>query len=270
MKIFISVDIEGVACISNWNETDKAHPDHAFFAEQMSREAAAAANTALSLGADEVTVRDAHGSGRNLNPLLFDPKVRFIRQWNGDPLSMMHGIDNSFDACMMIGYHSGAGWSGNPLSHTFRSSSFHEININGQVATEFMFNSYSASLYDVPVIFVSGDEMLTESATELVPGIKTVSTFSADGSAINSMHPLKAVEMIEEQVAEAMKTPFPDPIRLPEHIECKITFINHQKCDKASYYPGVERISSTTLQFPHDDWYEVLRFLMFAKYACAE
>lgn len=42
-KLFISADIEGTAGIVNWNETERSVPhDYDYFANQMTREVAAA------------------------------------------------------------------------------------------------------------------------------------------------------------------------------------------------------------------------------------
>ncbi len=42
MKVYISVDIEGVAGITHWDEAEKTHRDYPEFREQMTREAIAA------------------------------------------------------------------------------------------------------------------------------------------------------------------------------------------------------------------------------------
>jgi D-aminopeptidase len=42
MKVHISVDIEGVAGITHWDEAEKTHRDYPEFREQMTREAIAA------------------------------------------------------------------------------------------------------------------------------------------------------------------------------------------------------------------------------------
>ena len=66
MKVYISVDIEGVAGITHWDEADKTHRDYQEFREQMTREAVAAIEGAEAAGATEIWVKDAHSSGRNL------------------------------------------------------------------------------------------------------------------------------------------------------------------------------------------------------------
>ena len=68
-KIFISSDIEGTTGIVDWNETELKEKDGDYFREQMSREVAAACRGALSAGADEVFVKDAHDYARNIDPM---------------------------------------------------------------------------------------------------------------------------------------------------------------------------------------------------------
>ena len=47
MRFFISADIEGVTGISNWNETNKGHPDYSEFRALMTLEVTAACEGAL-------------------------------------------------------------------------------------------------------------------------------------------------------------------------------------------------------------------------------
>ena len=68
MKVYLSVDIEGVVGIAAWEEARKEHADYPPFRDRMAREAAAACEGALAAGASELLVKDAHGSGRNLRP----------------------------------------------------------------------------------------------------------------------------------------------------------------------------------------------------------
>jgi D-amino peptidase len=62
MKIYISADIEGITGTTNWDETEKKHPDYPEFRDQMTAEVAAACEGALAAGATEIMVKDAHDS----------------------------------------------------------------------------------------------------------------------------------------------------------------------------------------------------------------
>ena len=67
-KIFLSADIEGTCGIAHWDETSKGHADYPHFANQMSREVAAACEGALAAGAEEILVRDSHDSAPTSTP----------------------------------------------------------------------------------------------------------------------------------------------------------------------------------------------------------
>ncbi len=118
MKIFISADIEGTTGIAHPDETTKNKADYAEFQKQMTAEVAAACQGALAAGATEIIVKDAHDSARNILAGQLPEEVRIIREWSSHPFSMMEGLDESFDAVMMTGYHSRAGSGANPLAHT--------------------------------------------------------------------------------------------------------------------------------------------------------
>ena len=93
MKVFISVDIEGCAGITHWDEAEKNHADYPEFREQMTREAVAAIEGAKIAGATEILVKDAHSSGRNLIASMLPADVRLVRSWMGHPLCMVQELD---------------------------------------------------------------------------------------------------------------------------------------------------------------------------------
>ena len=66
MKVFISADIEGTAGIADWDETERTHADWAEFRALMTGEVLAACQGAHAAGAEEVVIKDAHDSARNL------------------------------------------------------------------------------------------------------------------------------------------------------------------------------------------------------------
>ena len=111
MKVFLSADMEGTCGIVAWPETERSTPmDYAPYQKQMSREVAAACRGALSAGAEDVLVKDAHDSARNIDPTVLPRGARIHRAWSGDPLSMMTGLNQeTFDAVFFTGYHAWAG-----------------------------------------------------------------------------------------------------------------------------------------------------------------
>ena len=68
MKVYISCDIEGVATTTLWEQTDTIGKNAiaAPYAKQMTEEVNAACEGAIAAGADFILVKDAHGSGCNM------------------------------------------------------------------------------------------------------------------------------------------------------------------------------------------------------------
>lgn len=50
-------------------------------------------------------------------------------------------------------------------------------------------------------------------------------------------------------------------IPLPEHFTLEICYKDHAQAMKVSYYPGVKRISNTTVVFETDSYFEVKQAL---------
>ncbi|WP_136797902.1 MULTISPECIES: M55 family metallopeptidase [Desulfosediminicola] len=263
MKIFISADIEGVCGVTAWDETESDKANYAQFQKQMTREVCAACEGAIAGGATEIYVRDAHNSARNLIAEELPKQVRLVRGWSRHPYMMMQELDSSFDGVMMIGYHSQAGGDGNPLAHTM-TSRVSEITINGMLVSEFLMNTHTAWLEDVPVIFLSGDKQICTLAQELIPELETVAVKSGSGGSTVNLHPLVVLDKIEEGARKAMQADSAACRKqMPEKFETSITYVNHQDAYKASFFPGARRISSHAIAYEADNYFDVLRLFLF-------
>ena len=262
-KLYISADIEGTCGIANWNETEKNHPDWRYFADQMTKEVAAACEGAKEGGMDQVLVKDAHDSGRNIDPGKLPVYAQVLRGWAGHPHSMMFGLDDSYHGAVMTGYHSAASHNGNPLAHTMNTQVV-QLTINGEAASELMINALTAASMGVPVYVVSGDQQLCTWMNGKNPNTITVPVNEGVGGSVRSVHPTEAVRMIREAVADAVKKPREDCLfPMPKQFEVLIRHKEHQKTTRGSHYLGMEQVDGHTLRFVHQDWQEVLRMLMF-------
>lgn len=264
MKVFLSADIEGTCGIADWRETDRSTPyDYNFFRKQMTSEVAAACEGAMAGGADQVFVRDAHDSARNIETSQLPETAFIMRGWTGDPLSMMSGLDQGgFDAVLFTGYHAWAACGGNPLSHTMNLRNEY-VTLNGVRMSEFMLNAYTAGYYGVPVSFLSGDKALCAFAREMIPGITTVAVNEGIGAAVISMHPEAAVKAIREGVKRSMKNLKKCRVILPEQFDAVIRFREHKTAYSKSFYPGATLDDEKNVCFTCGDWYEMLRFFHF-------
>jgi D-amino peptidase len=263
-RLYISADIEGVCGIADWKETELAEAQGAYFRAQMSREAAAACEAAHAAGINDILLKDAHGSGRSIDPAMLPRNVRLMRSWTKDPYSMMAGLDASFGGACFVGYHSGAGSDGNPLAHTMNGNAM-EIRINGLRTSEFMINAWTAASVGVPALLLTGDRLLCESARQFAPQIRTVAVSEGIGGASLSIHPDLAVERIKAAMADALSA---DPrtmlIDLPARFDMRVHFRQHQLAYQASFYPCVKRVDTTTIRLQTRSWTDILAFIHFA------
>lgn len=258
MKIYISCDMEGTAGIVAWDETEIDKSVYPHWANQMSREVAAACEGAIKGGADEILVKDAHDFARNVNPDLLPEQARIFRGWGRCPASMMAAVEQGFDGAVYTGYHSGAGMDTNPLSHTMNTCNM-TVKCNGRLMPEAVINAMTASYFGVPSLCITGDKGICEYMKSFEPEIETVPVSEGNGAGSVSLQPDLAVKRIREGVERAMRKPkeacmFP----LPEHFHIEICFKDHAKARWASYYPGVKQTGTTTIEYDADDYMDVL------------
>ena len=103
LKVFISVDMEGIAGVVNGDQTSSSGKDYGIARRWMTEEVNAAIRGAMQAGATEIVVNDSHGSMRNVIISEMNPEAT-LTTGSPKPLSMMQGIDETCDAVFLIGY----------------------------------------------------------------------------------------------------------------------------------------------------------------------
>jgi D-amino peptidase len=167
MRVYVSVDMEGIAGVVHESQTDPTNPvfasEYGRFRRLMTAEANAAVDGALAAGATKIVVNDSHWFMRNLLAEELNPAAELV---SGDPKprSMVQGIEASFDAALFIGYHARAGTGNAILDHTY-ADRIHEVRLNGKPVGELGINAAFAGIHGVPVALVSGDAALASPIT---------------------------------------------------------------------------------------------------------
>ncbi len=263
MKVYISADIEGVAGISHWDEATLGEQGYDIYQEQMIREVSAACEGAIAGGATEIIVKDAHDTGRNLDPYQLPYPAQLIRGWSGHPYSMVQELNSSFTAVVMIGYHSPSGSAGNPLAHTL-SEKINWIMLNGQLTTEFHLMAMTAAYEKVPVVFVSGDFKLCQAVKAYDINIETVPTKKGIGESVWGIHPEEVIEKIQAGVKRVLLNPNHNQVKaLPEYFKLEVQYKHPPDAYQNSFYPGAKLQGEQSIIFETNDWFEVMRALWF-------
>jgi D-amino peptidase len=262
MRVYISVDMEGIAGVVHEDQTDPIETRHAGeynrFRRLMTTEANAAIAGALDAGATGVVVNDSHWLMRNLLAEELNPGAELL---SGGPkrLSMVEGIDGGFEAAMFVGYHARAGTRDATIDHTY-TSRVYEARINGQPVGELALNAAMAGLHGVPVALVSGDQALAVEAKALLGStLETVVVKEAVGRfAARSLAPSVACQRIRAGAAAALKRKHA-PFTFKAPVRLEVDFVVTQMADMAELVPGSSRTGGRTVSYAGDDYREVFR-----------
>jgi D-amino peptidase len=254
IKIFISVDMEGLAGVVTASDVSPSGPDYAHFRAIMAAETNAAIDGAFRGGATEVLVRDSHGSKQNLLPNDVDPRARLLRGQGVGPRNMMEGIDSTFAAVVYIGYHAKAGTPNAILEHT-STGNVVDFAINGISLPEGGYNALVAGLYGVPVIFVAGDRAVVEQIRSLVGPIEGVAVKDEIGDASLGMSPKQAQDEIRKGVELAVRNRArakPYVLKGPYTMTLKVR-------TEKPLHAGAQRVRPGEFTYSHADLLEILR-----------
>lgn len=249
MKVFIAVDREG---ISGWFV---GHiEDRQLERELMTADANAAVEGAFEGGATEVLVVDSHGDSRNLLPDKIDPRASFL-SGQPRPLYLMTGIDSSFDAVMLVGYHAKAGTRNAVSCHTNSLFTF-SLRVNGVVFGTIAVDAAIAGHYGVPVVLVTGDQATCDEAKDALGDIETVAVKEGVGMYAAKCKPLKeARRLIREGAKKALSRRCKiTPLAVKGPVEVELTFITPGYADAVCSSPLIERVDGRTIRFRADDY----------------
>ena len=254
VKVFISVDMEGLAGVVTATDVSPTGPDYGHFRMIMAAETNAAIDGAFRGGATEVLVRDSHGAKQNLLPNDLDPRAKLLRGQSSGPKNMMEGIDSSFAAVVYIGYHAKAGTPNAILEHT-STGNVVDFTINGVSLPEGGYNALVAGLYGVPVVFVAGDRAVVEQIRGLVGPIEGVAVKDEIGDASLGLSPRQAQDEIRRGVELAVR----GRARAKAYVMNGPFSMNLKVKQERPIFPGVQRVREGEFTYAHADLLEILR-----------
>ena len=265
LKVYISVDMEGIAGLVDNSQFSSSGRDYALGRKLMTAEANAAVAAAFEAGASEVLVNDSHGDQTNLQPDQMDRRAALITG-SPKPMGMMQGIDESFAAVIFIGYHAQAGTVDAVLDHTY-SGNLKSVKLNGREVGEYGLNAALAGHFGVPVVFVAGDRALAEQVRAFIPGAETLAVKEGIGqTAARTMLPDEAREKIAAGVKAGLaRRAQVQPVRLARPVVIEIEVANSAQAAAAMMVPGMKRVSGRVVSYTAPDMavaYQISRLVM--------
>ncbi len=250
LKIYISVDMEGVVGTVTSDQLGPAGFEYARYREFMTRETLAAVSAARESGASEIVVADSHGNGENLLIEMFPSDVRIIRSWPRH-LGMMAGIDSSFDAAIFIGYHASTNNLQGVRAHTFSSARFTRVALNGTNVTEGAWGAAIAGHFGVPVVMIAGDDAAIAEVRSLVGPVEAAETKrSLSFHSANTLTPAASYDLIAQKVKAALgRLKDFKPYKIQSPVAVEIGFKHYTPVEVLAYLRMFERVDSHTIRF---------------------
>jgi D-amino peptidase len=261
MNVYISADIEGTTGTVSWfqcGRKDAEHPDFDFARRMMTEDVNAAIRGARAVGAKRIVVKDSHGNSKNLLLDQLEPEVELVSGHGTDgTLGMMMGVDGTFDAAMLVGYHARAGTLHGIMEHTI-SGRVHRMCINGEEQGEIGMSRGVAGAFEVPVVMISSD--LAGAAEFEAMGLGGVAVVVKEGYGRymgRSLSRQEASEKIEQGAASALKSASAvQTFRPGSPVVFRIEFNRSEEADLAARLPGVNRIDAYTLEYSSGSFLE--------------
>lgn len=261
MKLYISVDMEGITGLVDLTFVDSSGRNYRRGQEIMTEEANHVIRAAFENGMEEVVVNDSHSKMNNLLIERIHPDAQLIL---GDvkPYAMVQGLDESFTGAAFIGYHARASKKG-VLSHSMFLNVRH-FYINDQPVGELGLNAYVAGHYGVPILLVAGDDETAHEAEELIPGVTTaVVKQQISRTAALCLTPEKTGRLLREKTTEALKNVGRiKPLVPPQNPVLKIEFANYGQAEWANLMPGTKLEEGTTVSFQAKDMPEAYQAML--------
>ena len=256
LKIFISVDMEGVGGIGTSEMTRAKGKDYNLGRKLMTDEVNAVVSAIYEYNSSaEIIVNDSHGDMQNLNHQDLDPKVVYI-QGNKKPYGMVQGLDKSFDGAIFLGYHARAGTARGFLAHT-GSGSVKGLWLNETEVGEGGLNAFYAGEMNVPVILAAGDDVFTKQFGKLVNS-ELVTTKTALTAQVAQ---LKHGTVVQKELSEATlralkKIKTKKPIKLKNNVSIKLKFSSTTHAEILQAIPNMKWIDGYTIQYNAKDMVE--------------
>lgn len=256
MKVYLSVDMEGVAGVVHVDQTRRTGHDYERARRWMTAEASAAVAGAFDGGASAVLVNDSHGDMRNFVLEELDRRAELI-SGSLKPLSMVQGVASGMGCALFVGYHAGAGSRAGILDHTYYGRVVARCRVGDRDWNETALNAAVCGALGVPVVLVTGDATVCAQARDHLGDVETVAVKEAiTRYAARMLHPEAACARIREAAARAVTRARAGglaPFAPPPPFELAIDFVNAACADAAELVPGTVRENGLTCRYRAPD-----------------
>jgi D-amino peptidase len=227
VKVFVSVDMEGISGLVRWDDVSPKGIDFARNRHLMTADVSAAVAGAFAAGATEVIVEENHGV-EDLCVLLMDeidPRCRVVRGAGRPGATTMAGLDAAVAVVLLVGHHARAGSFPGVMAHTISYGRFRSVRLGGEPVGEPDLFAIRAGELGVPVGLVTGDQIVAGQVIERCPWVECVVVKESLGNqSANCIPPARARELIRRGAEVAVERARAAALRPYRDVACPYEF----------------------------------------------
>lgn len=254
-KILLYYDMEGISGVTKHSEIMFGEDDYERGRHSLTSDVNAAIEGLIAGGAGEIIIADAHGSGNPDADILLnklDKRAKFdFNTLSNEPY--IDCPDSTFDAIVCIGMHARAFTNGF-ISHTYTDDI--AFNINGLDCSETTLIAISAARFGIPVIMVSGDDVLGKELKNQFQGIEYADVKYSHGFyECDTLTQKEARERIYNAAENAVKRikEF-KPFTVTKPYLFKISFAEESQTNRAYSIGNLKRVDEKTVSYSTNDF----------------
>src|SRR2546429_3349494 len=254
MYVVIFCDMEGISCIEHWDQVTGGKALYEECRKLYTDEMDAAVRGARAAGASRIEVVDCHGAGgaysfKSFIPERLEAGAQYIF---GYPWARyITPFEQGCDAILFVGAHAMAGTADGVLCHTVSTEAWYNASINGTLVGESGILAAIAGCWDVPAVFVSGDEATCREVTALL-GEEVVTAPVKKGFgrySSSNMAPKDACSLVEMRAAQALSMGnWPKPYKVAGPVTFRVELATPDRANDFLGRPGVNIIGSRTVE----------------------
>lgn len=257
MKVYVSVDIEGVSGLVHGEMMMPTGREYDRGRRLMTCDANAAVEGLVQGGADYILVNDSHGPMRNLLVEEMHEAAHLITGTGDakDHCQLEAANSEQFDAAVFVGYHAMAKTQFAIHPHTIAGAVVGELRINDVPHGETGLNAAVLASLGIPTVMVTGDETTMGEATAFLgDNIQTVAVKRACGYNAAICRPLAScyAEITEAAKQALINLDSISPYTPNGPWDLQVDFNTILQANRAARTAGVERLSSMTVRIEGD------------------
>lgn len=256
MKIYVSVDMEGIAGIVLREQLRRGEAFYEEGRRLLTQEVNVLVESLLAQGVTEIVVKDAHGTGFNFLVEQLHEGARYVMGAARTELRFP-GLDETFAGAFLIGYHAMAGTQAAVRDHTYVPTDWQAIELNGCPIGEIGLDALIFGQFGVPVLLVSGDDKACQEARGQLGEVITYQTKVGVGKHVALLDAPRRVHAVARTaVATALQgVGRIKPYRISSPYALTMHYAGTEHLD-ARYFGGEDavRVDGTTVLYRDDDF----------------